>query len=239
MKGFTYDGTHSDSFKLLMTGKRVPILPPFKEHFEAIPGKDGVWDFGVEYDARPIEIDVDLLADSVAELKTLLRQIGAYFNPRKGARPLIFDDEPGMVYYARLTGQLPLEQIGQYGKFTLQLICPDPFVYSITGESISGTGTVYLPHNGSYYAYPTFTITHGGGSGNITVTRADGVVQTLTFKDTAPAGTYIVNSKAGTITMNNEGAYKYLQGDFPTLSEGSNTLEYAGNVTVEYKHTFL
>jgi len=138
MIGFKYDGTHSDTLSILMNSKNVPMIPPLRENFEPIPGKDGAWDFGVQYGSRPLGTTCTIIAASAADLKTKLRALVGFLNPRLGARPLIFDDEPDKLYYARITGQLPLDQIGAMGTFTLQFICSDPFLYSITPTTVSG-----------------------------------------------------------------------------------------------------
>ncbi len=242
MKGFTLNGVHSDALFVQMAGKNVPLLPPLKENFENIAGKDGAWDFGVEYDARPIEIDCVILADSTADLKVKLRSLIGYLNPRLGARALVFDDEPDKQYYARLTGQLPLEQIGAFGSFTLQLICPDPFTYSTIEKTVSGSTTLNLSNSGTYYAYPTLTITHGGGAGTLSLSRIDGVTQELTFSGSAPAGDYLVDCKEGTITKDGAGAYQHLSGEFFGFPGGSNTLTVSGgitNVDVKFRDTWL
>lgn len=241
MIGFKYDGRHSDTLGVLMTAKRVPLVPPLSENFEEIPGKDGVWDFGVQYGARPIEIDCSMIGGDVTDLKAKLRSLAGFFNPRLGARPLIFDDEPDKQYFARLTGQLPLEQIGALGSFTLQLTCPDPFLYSVE-EAVASGATVYAINNGTYYAQPILKITHNGGVGTLVVNRTDGKTQTLTFKSDAPSGLYEVNCKEGTIVRSGAGAYQYLSGDFFQLPEGSNTITKTGgvgSVEVRFRHTWV
>lgn len=242
MIGFKYDGTHSDTLNIIMNKKNVHMVPLIKENFEPIPGKNGVWDFGVQYDSRPLDITCTIVASSAIDLKTKLRALVGFLNPKLGARPLIFDDEPDKLYYARLTGQLPLDQIGVVGTFTLQFICCDPFLYSIMPTTVSGTDTLSAVNNGTYLSQPIITIEHGGGAGTVEVTRGDSIVQTLTFNSTAIAGTYVVDCKEGTITKGTSGAYQYLSGDFFALSEGPNTITNTSGITslsLVYRDTYL
>lgn len=241
-KGFTFDGVHSDILGILLRGKNIPILPPMEEHFEPIAGRDGVWDFGIQYGARPIELDVVLLADSVDDLNSKVRAIASLFNPRKGARPLVMDDEQDVQYLARLTGQLPIDQLASFGTFTIQLICTDPFRYGLNEVVREGTTSLTLTHLGNHKAYPRLEITHGGGNGTLTLHRSDNVTQVMTFKASSPSGVYIIDGKEGTITLNGGPAYKHVTGDFMELPEGSNTLNIGGNITkavVRFNHTWL
>lgn len=213
-----------------------------KEQLESIPGRDGAWDFGTQFDARPIEIDCVILADSKADLKQKVRDLAGLFNPRLGSRALIFDDEPDKLYFARLTGQLPIEQIGSFGSFTLQLICVDPFVYSSGETTSSGTSPLTVTQNGTHVATPVLTITKNSGAGTLTVTHSDGTFETLTFTPSAPSGVYVVNCKEFTITKDGAGAYKFVTGDFVTLHQGNNLITTTGSVTniqVTFRNTWL
>lgn len=242
MKGFKYNGTHSDTLNLIMNSKNVPIVPPLRENFELIPGKDGAWDFEVQYDSRTFDVSCTILASSDIDLKAKLRSLVGVLNPRLGAKPMIFDDEPDKMYYARLTGQLPLDQIGAMGSFTLQFVCCDPFLYSITTTTVSGSGTLSAINKGTYRSQPIITIVHGGGIGTVVVTRSDEVVQTLTFTTDSPAGTYVVDCKEGTVKEETEGADKYLSGDFFGLTSGANTITKTGGVSslsFIYRDTYL
>lgn len=242
MKGFKFDGTHSDELFLITNGKKVPFLPSVKDNYENIAGKDGVWDYGVQYGTRSIEIDCTIIATSAQDLKDKVRNLVGHFNPRKGAKPLIFDDDPNIQYMARLEARLPLEQIGALGTFTLQLVCTDPFAYSINETVNSGVGTIWATHNGTYEARPILTITHGGGTATITNERSDGLTETMTFTSDAPSGTYIVDTKQETVKLGTDGADKYLQGDIFKLPSGSNKILTDGsisNVEVRFRDTWL
>ena len=290
-------------------------------------------------------------------------------NPRKGSQILIFDDEPDIMYYARISNQVPLDTLGAMGTFTLQLVCPDPFAYGIDirvdeftknwgpdgrnlvirqneieksyympdgslstqyatttstsaypisvvpGENLvfqktsrkgndywrcnwrgsggtllsrfannsnrftlvvpegaqtlevsypdaedvmitrgsavypiapapeDATVTLYAEPSGTQIALPIVTIEYGGGSGTISNTRADGIVEKFTFKEDSPAGTYVFDSKQKTITVGGNRAYKYVSGDFLSLASGSNHITSSKanieNLTVEYRDTWI
>lgn len=129
--GFTFGGVHSDSLGLIVNSKTIPASPPVTNRLQEIGGVDGAWDYGVSYGPRELEIDVTILGDTPADTRRSVRKLVGTMNPRKGSQILIFDDEPDIMYYARISNQVPLDTLGAMGTFTLQLVCPDPFAYGI------------------------------------------------------------------------------------------------------------
>lgn len=242
MTGFTFGGVHSDAFGLIVNSKDIPLTPPLNNRLMENGGHDGAWDFGVNYGARPIDIDCTLFSESASDLRSKVRELAGVLNPAKGAQPIIFDDEPDVQYFARLANQVPLSQLGAMGTFTLQLTCPDPFTYGTESKSESTTSSIDITHNGTHVAKPRITVEHGGGAGSVEVVGDGTNNTTMVFNEYASAGTYVIDSKEKTITQNNEPAYDFVAGNFITLSQGTNTLSVTGNVDsveIEYHDTWL
>lgn len=240
--GFTFGGVHSDAFSLLVNKKNVPLTPPIDNRLQEISGFDGAWDYGISYAPRPIEIECTILADSHTELKKIVRKLAGALNPRKGAKPLIFDDEPDVQYFARLSNQIPLEQLGAMGTFTLQFTCPDPFTYAVDMRRGTFATNIYLTHNGTHVSKPKFIVTHGGGKGAITNTRPDGIEEVISFTEDSEAGEYVIDCKEFTITKDGQAAYNFVKGDFISLPEGENAIFNSGGVsrvTIEFYDTWL
>jgi predicted phage tail component-like protein len=239
MNGFTFDGKHSSDYSIIVTKKNVPITPPIEDRLQTISGFDGAWDYGISYSPRPIEIECTMLADSKEDLKTKIRNFAALLNPRKGAKSLIFDDDPNVQYFARLNNQIPLEQLGAMGTFTLQFICPDPFTYSKNPQVREGVTTIFATHNGTHIARPTLTVTHGGWAASISV---DSTGERIDFTDDSPSGTYVIDCKEMTITLDGAAGYNYVKGDFFGFVNGSNVVRTTGgitNVQISYYDTWL
>lgn len=242
MNGFTFDGKHSSEFLLLVNKKNIPLTPPIENRLQEISGFDGAWDYGVSYSPRPIEIDCTILAETKEELKTNLRKLAGLLNPRRGAKPLIFDDDPNVQYFARLSNQIPLEQFGALGTFTLQFTCPDPFTYAVNLRVGNFANDITIKHNGTWIARPKLTVTHNGGEGSITNTRPDGIIEALYFTSDSPSGIYEIDCKEFTISKDGEPAYNYVNGDFISMPEGTNVLKNLGNIAstkIEFRDTWL
>lgn len=242
MNSFTFDGENSKDYSLIVNRKNVPLTPPIDNRLQEISGFDGAWDYGVSYSPREIEVDCTILADSKDDLKMKLRRLAGLLNPRKGAKPLIFNDDPSVFYSARLGNQIPLEQLGAYGTFTLLFVCPDPFTYEVDVRTGSFMNDILIDQKGTYISKPVLQITHAGGTGSITNTRDGEVVETLTFTEDSPSGIYYIDCRRFTVMRNREPAYNYVKGDFISLDSGENFLVNHGNIertTIEFRNTWL
>jgi predicted phage tail component-like protein len=242
MNGFSFGGNHSDSFGIIVNKKKIPLTPPIENRFQSIGGFDGAWDYGATFGAREIEVDVTLFGDTKEEMKANARRLAGKLNPRLGAKTLIFDDEPDKQYFARLSNQIPLEQLGAMGTFTIQFVCPDPFTYSVILNTFTFTSSKVIDHLGSHEGRPVLTITKNAGAATIVNTRNDDVIETITFTSDSPSGIYVIDCKESTITKSGDAAYNYVSGDFFTLIEGDNTIQNSGaitSVTIEYRDTWL
>lgn len=241
--GFKFGTTRSETLGLILRDKTVPFMPPIDDQSEQIAGKDGAWDFGVRFGAKQITTDVSIYANSRTALNDNLRELANVFNPRKGPQELIFDDEPDKLYYARLSDKFEPDKIGIYGEFELLFICHDPFTYAATETVQNGATQTTVDHLGSHITKPILTVTHSGGAATITNARADGITERITFKSSSPAGTYVIDNKEFTITINGAGAYQHFdETTFFSLPKGSNLLSWGANITnveARFRHTWL
>lgn len=234
MGGFVYDGIHSSSFDLIVTKVTRSLLPPIRENTETVPGRPGVFDFGMEFDARKISVTCYLKTGSDATLWQRARAIAEWLNPYKGVKDLYFDDEPGKVYRARVSGDLDLEQLmARLGQFSLEFTCPDPFAYAASDDhvEISSVGAHEFTRQGTANSRPLIRI-YGTISGN----GVDAIVATFNNSDTVRyvgqlnASSYIeidcdaftvVRVSGSTRTNALSGLYSLV---FPELLPGLNTV---------------
>lgn len=244
--GFTHGGAHSSSFNLIVIEKDVPPMPEVEEQAEEMAGLDGGYDFGIRYKPKIIPVTVRLLnAVSKADYNNKLRSLASSLNPRKGSKPLIFDDEPDKQYFARLSQTFNPQRMGMISKdFTLTFICYDPFTYSIAEKDLSGTSSILCNNAGSHLAEPILYITKGAGALTVRNTHPDQTTEDIVFNASSPAGVYVIDSKEKTSLLDSEGAYEYLDEEtYFTFQEGDNTLSIvSGSVTnmrAVYRDTWL
>ncbi|WP_028560957.1 distal tail protein Dit [Paenibacillus pinihumi] len=125
--GFTYKGRHSSTMGVNLLNY-TPNSPELREYEDEVDGLPGVIDYGTEYGKRAIDVTMDLTVND-DQFKVRQSQIYQWLKPTQAAGILVFDDVPDRFYFAKLTGLLRPEQIGQYGTFTFTFKCTDPFAY--------------------------------------------------------------------------------------------------------------
>lgn len=246
MEMYSIDGKHLSEFgDIEMTGKIIPVSPPFSNNEEKQAGIDGGWDFGIQYEPKIITVDHYILETHRQARKDLERSLAGYLNPRRGTRTIIFDEEPDKCYFGRLSEQFkPENVINNYSDFSLNYICYDPFTYSVQvyEKLISTAGTVN--HLGEHVAQPILIIRHKGGTGSIVNTTPDGTTQTVEFNDKTVAGTYTINMKEKTVTMaDGQSGDRFIESlEWFTMPNGENEVTHGiniENVVVQYRNTWL
>jgi predicted phage tail component-like protein len=242
--GFKFGDQHCHTFSVEMTGKEVPITPPFTNNAETQGGIDGGWDFGIQYEPKIIPIDCYLWESTRENAQSQARKLGGWLNPRIGSQTLIFDDDPTVMYYARLNEQIKIEEIIKlFNEFTLEFICYDPFTYSVEEYSQVITTSGTINHMGTHVSKPILIVNHKGGSATVQNTTPDGTVQAVTFLAGSPSGTYTIDMKAKTVLYGTDSGDKYIDSlTWFEMPQGTNTITHGvniNNVTVKYRTTWL
>lgn len=242
--GYSFGGRHIHEFLVEMTGKEVPITPPFTNQAETQGGRDGGWDFGMQYDPKIIPVDHYIWTPDRATTQAKIRELAGHMNPRKGSQVLIFDDEPDKMYYARLNDQLNLAEIMKlFNDFSLEFICYDPFTYSVTEYAPVITNSGTINHLGSHVSKPILVVDHKGGSATITNTPSGGSAQSIVFTSATPVGIYTIDMKQGTVKQGSSGADKWITSlQWIEMPQGNNVITHTANinnVTVKYRNTWL
>lgn len=245
--GYEIGGRHIHDFRVEMTGMpNVPVMPPFANQSETQGGRDGGWDFGIQYEPKIITVDHYIWTEARHDTQNLARSLAGHLNPRKGSQILIFDHEPDKMYYARLNDQMNVEEIIKlFNTFTLEYICFDPFTYSVKEYTQNVTTTPVIDHKGTHVSKPILVIDHRGGPDTITCTPQDGVSapMSVSFEATTPSGQFIIDMKAGTVVFNGGSGDKYIKSlTWIEMPPGPSRYTHGGNitrVTAKYRDTWL
>ena len=153
MNGFTLNGIHCSTYKLVMLSKDRTVLPQVDDMYLQVPGRDGSYLFNRKLEDRHIEIICGLVRGSSSDLRTTIRQIASWLFYTQKVR-LIFDDEPDKYYMAKYDGSIGLDQkrTNTLGEFTIKFRC-EPYAYSLTTTQNESTDAVFL--------FPNFPIAPG------------------------------------------------------------------------------
>lgn len=100
--GFTFNGTHSSDLGIVRTsnGSRYNsnLLPSSQDQTVAVPGGDGVYFFGTNYQTRVFQLQI--ASDEISE--ETMRRIQQTWGDKE-IHELIFDETPYKVYMAKCT----------------------------------------------------------------------------------------------------------------------------------------
>jgi predicted phage tail component-like protein len=204
LRYFTFAGKDSRSYFTFINKISRPYLPPMTVPSFTIPNKAGAIalkrnDIGV----REIEIEVTLMADSNADLRSRVRKLSEflYYNVDQ---ELIFSDEVNRKYYARFnSSSTDLEELAYIGEGKLSFTCFDPLAYStVENTLLMGKQEIFTTN----YAEKV--------SGSLTE-NANRVLYTTT----SPASALVLPSAAG-LTEPTTTAYGFINvnGDYDTLN---------------------
>lgn len=179
--GINYRGKHSGKdFDMWLTKSPMDFLVESVDSIEDRPVADGMVDFGANLSARAFEFEFVIRAKNEAELRNKRRAIAAWLTPTKGLSTLWWDLEPDKYYTARrYSGAQNIEMEARQGKFTLEMIAPDPFAYDRNEEPVSFTsaGESSIENKGTEVSYPYVEITGTNTSGSIQITLADQLME--------------------------------------------------------------
>lgn len=110
LTSFKFNGVSSSSLGIIKvtTGNRVnkTLSPTFQDRTTTVPGKDGVYYFGSNYAGRTILIEFAF--DNLR--REQIDEITRVFNGKE-LKPLILDDEPDVIYMAKLASPVTLKYL--------------------------------------------------------------------------------------------------------------------------------
>ena len=161
---FTYNGVHSTELGIVRTSSsnryNDQLVPTSQDKTVVVPGGNGTYFFGSNYTQRAITLNIAY--DEVTE--ATLRRMRKVFSADT-IHPLIFDDAPYKVYYAKVSGQPQLNYIPfqnydsdflggtpriYKGEGTINFVCYDPFAHCLNDYKYLNQYTV---NNPSWYKY--------------------------------------------------------------------------------------
>lgn len=111
-------------------GYEDPLTPNFERKTLSIPGRVGVWDFGVEIRERPLAYPLKIMDRLHGRMEyqfNLFKDFwfDAYGQPREVK--IVRDIEPDKFYMVKLSAPLLPQRLEEEGNFTLPLVANYPY----------------------------------------------------------------------------------------------------------------
>lgn len=151
------------------------ILPSNAVTMVDIQGRDGSYFFKRKRQARVINVEVMIIGQTKAEIRNNARALGEVLDTDKPA-PLRFEDQPGVVYQAIVSGDTDISEQTYLGTANIQFVCPDPYGYSETEtETVIPTAGATLVNAGNAETFPRYEITFNQPSTFFSMITPDGV----------------------------------------------------------------
>lgn len=167
---FSYNGVHSTDLGIVHVSSSDryadALLPTIQDKAVQVPGNDGTYFFGSYYTQRPITLNVAF--DNVGEDQ--IRLARKVFGDKK-SHPLVFDEEPYKVYYAKVSGTpqynyIPFNNYDEdkatkprvyKGEGTITFICYEPFAHCLNNYKYLDQYTIGVTNTPSWYKYDNKT----------------------------------------------------------------------------------
>lgn len=132
----SFNGITEISLNLTVKDIERAVLPPVKNRLVSRSGVDGAIDFGADLDMRTFKITFQSKETLTKEtLQTLRMNVAAWLFPDRFTHQLTFDDEPGFYYMAKIDSGTEINQILEYGSFSVDFVCPTVEIYSTDTKS--------------------------------------------------------------------------------------------------------
>ena len=218
----------------VMRDSKVELLPQTRDMTEEIPGRHGEFDFGTEYKARNIILQVatpDGLSQK--EKEDLKRKIAKYLNPVAGAKKLVYLDDMDKRYTVKLSGKIDPTNYVDWFQFEIPLKMSDPLIESLEEHLLIGGGTITNAGN-----FETGLIIEiAGPVTNPSVTVG---TETLSYTGTVADGeTLIIDTDKQTVKIGNTNVVGDYNGVFPYLPPGDTSITASSNVTVKWRDKWI
>lgn len=218
----------------VISDTRYDLLPPTRDYFEEVPGRDGELDFGCEYAPRILELRCAIEVNP-AERPAKLRELAGLLDPKAGVTTLVFADDPARQWYVRYSGSIPVTQHPTWLDFTIPFRLSKPYAESVSQYTATATGTVV---NAGTIETPIIVLIDGPAtSPSVSVGS-----QQMAYAGTVGAGESLeIDTEKMTCLLGAINALKDYNGIFPKLEPGNNNFEASasGSTTLKWRNRWI
>lgn len=210
---FIWKGISSLDKNIMVTKLPDFEIPEADIEMITVPGRDGflTLDNGT-FQGKVKKCECALDNGNIEDLSLWLR----------GSSEVIFSNKPDRKYKAVIINKIPFDKvIPIFHNFIIQFDC-QPFANS-TDTSIIAMNVAGSINNPGYDSKPYIKVT---GSGNITLTINSKNIILTGVSGYIEIDSEMLNCFKGTSNANNQ-----MQGEFPILVSGTNTISWTGTVT--------
>lgn len=249
---FKYDTYQLNDLASGLTVARARFPEESRIPFEEPPRRHGAF-VTEEPTLRPRYISLEgqckksTAALSRAELRSLTKVLNG-----TNKRLFFWDDAYVNAYKSRIEADYPAGAGWLVFRFTIDILCADPFFYDPTVQSVvqavtgwpTSSTTWSISNGGDYLVYPSLTIANNTGASVSSITLTNNTVgKAWTYVGTLLNGQSLVVNHANLTVLNNGVADpNNWSGVFWWLAVGTNSITMSsanGSVTATFQHRFF
>ena len=219
MNAFILDGTINSRTNLGLRITEPPVIPPAKRIAESVQvdGREGTLTLLKGWEDITFSLKAALLgANLQGRFRDVLPKI-------LSATTIYFSGDNGVFFRIKHVSAGGMERkLTSLGEFSLFFVC-DPFRYMRNAAAITMAATGSVINPGTVYALPKITV-YGTGSQTLTVNGK--LVRLNILSGNLTLDSELMECYRGSTAQNNQ-----MQGVFPVLNPGSNTVTWSGGIT--------
>lgn len=148
---------------LLVNSIDTSIMPNITQKTEKVPKRAGMYDFGNEIAERKFNIDITIVATDSADLKSKIRLLQDYLYYENPV-PFVLDDEPGITYFVKLSGDSNTKDTLRIGQGSITLVAYDPYGYGTESTINFTSGSATVDYTTQVFTTPVMEFTFTGNT---------------------------------------------------------------------------
>lgn len=131
--GFKFNNVHSSSVGLFADTPTRTIKPALRSNQYVVPGRSGTLEYGGDtYENINITCRLAYRADTKEDMRARQRAVAEFL---AASGPLVFDDEPGVMYTGKVLDSVSMDEVVRTGTMEVTWRC-QPYAESIDYRQI-------------------------------------------------------------------------------------------------------
>jgi len=219
LNSFTLDNNINSRSNLGLRVTEPPIIPPSKRVIDsiAVDGREGTLTILKGWEDVAFALKAALIG---ANLHSRYREI---LPTILNAKTIYFSGDSGVYYNIKFAEAGALERkLTSLYEFSLTFTCaPFRYIRNVSAVSMTASGNITNP--GTVYSLPKITV-YGTGSRTLTINGKPIILNIL-------SGNLVIDSELRTCHFGNVAQNNQMNGDFPVLNVGGNTITLGTGIT--------
>ena len=212
---FSFNGVYSSTYGVTIAEQLTSVIPKMRYSTTNIDGYNGSKIIKQGYETIEYQLKINFKWERLSDIKKWLT----------GKGKLILPDDTEKYYDAEILDRIEFKKKLIFGEATIKFLL-QPIKHNVNPKVVQITQGTVVENKGDFTTMPILTIT---AINNVELFVNGVKYCKLMFGGTRR--TLVIDGQKQDCFFNNSLANRSMDGDFPELSVGNNTITYTGNVT--------